>query len=319
MDQLLVQRVAVVGVGLVAEPALLFEAVPELLAMVAHHRHHRAVLEPEVAQAVEQATHLAVGVGDLGMVEGPEPGPVGRRRDGGALRIAVGLAAQPAAIAGVEAPRHPGALRLGWVVGRMQVEKVEVQEAAAVAGGLAQPPEGLVHQDLRPVLVRGVVVEALVHPEAGQDVEVLVDPHGVEALPAQHPGHRAHAPGQAGGSEVVLARARGVEVAEALAGAVGLRLQAGQQRGDAGQRPGRRRQHLGEAHSLLGEGVEARGEAEAIAVGPQGVGTQGVDQDHHQVAAVGPARPDEQRVAPHRRALGERQLLVVDEAPQGRT
>jgi hypothetical protein len=308
VEQLFVMRVAMVRIGVVAQPLLLVEPAVELLAMIADHGEDGRVVQPLRFQGGEEAAQLMVGKGDLGVVERADPGEIRHRRQR-ILRSSIDAATERTGVTGLQSPGHGFAPSFRRFVRVVRIEQVEIEEKPPVFDppqlfdravdqvlGISLPRRPGFAKAKRHHFVGGVEVEPLMQAELGIQVDVLVNAGGVKTFASEPLGERRESFGEPPRRFL----------AEAAPGAVGLRLQTGHQRCHARQRPRGGRVQLGKSHRALGQGIEVRGHATTAAVGAQLVGPKRIDHHQHEVSPPGALLRHQNRISPTRDAAGQR-------------
>ncbi len=228
----------------------------ELLAVIAEHDHDRVGKPSARLERLEQAAHLAVGVGDLGVVGAN----MARRK----LRGELG----------------------GGVVRRVRIVEVHPAEERARVG-LAQPGERACHHLVAAALdgiepgpdvggeveVVKIVREALRNAPAAVEYEGADEAAGAITLRGKDLGHRR---------EAVVDMEAGV-VAHAVIG----RERACEERGVGGKGQRRRRRRVGEAGAPRGEAVDDGRLRRAVAIGAHVIRAQRVERDDEHVGRAG--------------------------------
>ena len=270
VQELVVERLAV------EEAAM----VPLLLAVIRGDDDERVVEEAARRQTVQQAADLGVDEGELRVVEGDDPGAIGRRvMPGPCAADVVEAETDGAGIRGIGEARREGR---GRAVGRVGVDVVQV-EREGHAGSLIDPLKRVPRHPIcapgpgRRDRVEGV---ARLEGEPVEEVEVVDD-----RLRAEH-----------------AAREEARDERRPHGGREG---RGGEDLPHRGERHGTAREGGGEAHPLGGELIQAGRSRSRVAVGAEMVGAQGVDRDEEEVRSrMGLAHIVEEGAAPEREEAG---------------
>jgi len=229
------------GPSVEQDAVVLLPVLAQALAVVGEDDHDRAVVDPPLAQLVEEEAHRLVGRGDL-------------------------------AVVGEEA-REPG----GRLVGGVGLVDVEEEEEGTV-GDPRQPLEGDAG-GLRPGPLHEA--EGVRPRRSEDAVVVEVEALAEAASTPQHPGRHRGPGGVAPGLEEAGQRRAGAvqAIAQVVAHAVLERQETGQHRGVGGKREGDVAVGALEEDGVPAEAVEVGGGTRRVPVGRKVVRAEGVDRD----------------------------------------